>query len=133
LSGDEIAERLALPKTTVYYWISDLPLPRARSNRGQRLGTVAMQAKYRYSIQYHADQDLEVLCAYWADVLAIDGSSIRLLRKSNSNQLKARTWRSARGVLTVGVNDTYLRARLQSWIDRIREDWRLDSCASVGA
>jgi transcriptional regulator with XRE-family HTH domain len=25
LSLDEIAERLALPKTTVYYWITDLP------------------------------------------------------------------------------------------------------------
>jgi hypothetical protein len=33
-------------------------------------------------------------------------------------------------VLTVATNDTYLRARLQAWIDRIREDWSLDSAPS---
>jgi hypothetical protein len=30
LSLDEIAARLALPKTTVYYWVRDLPLGRPR-------------------------------------------------------------------------------------------------------
>lgn len=201
LSLDEIAERLALPKTTVWYWIKDLPLGRPRRwNVGQRKGNEAMKEKYRllreaayqqgvvqydelvlvptfrdfvalyiaegfkrcrntvsiansddrivamaagwlrsltdkplfYSIQYHADQDLDELCSYWGTVLSIDGSTIRLLRKSNSNQLKGRTWRSAHGVLTVGANDTYLRARMQAWIDRIRADWRLDSCAGSG-
>lgn len=200
LSLDEIAERLALPKTTVYYWVKDLPLGRARSNPGQQLGTQAMQAKYRalreqayaagvaeydelakvptfrefvalyvaeglkrnrnrvqiansderviamasgwlrrltsrrqvYSIQYHADQDLEALRAYWADVLAIDGSVIRLQRKSNSNQLSGRTWRSAYGVMSISVEDTYLRARLQAWIDVIRGEWGLDCGLSLG-
>lgn len=44
---DEIAERLALPKTTVWYWISDLPAPPRRASPGQRLGNQAMQRKYR--------------------------------------------------------------------------------------
>lgn len=35
---DEIVERLALPKTTVYHWIKDLPIPRN--------STAAMQAKF---------------------------------------------------------------------------------------
>ncbi len=48
LSLDEIAERLALPKTTVYYWIKDLPLGRARrASEGQRRGNYAMQNKWR--------------------------------------------------------------------------------------
>jgi hypothetical protein len=49
MTVDEIAERLALPKTTVWSWISDLPaIPRAgRANAGQRLGNEAMQRKYR--------------------------------------------------------------------------------------
>jgi predicted DNA-binding transcriptional regulator AlpA len=34
LSLNEIAERLALPKTTVYDWINDLPLGRARRPLG---------------------------------------------------------------------------------------------------
>jgi transposase-like protein len=48
LTLDEIAERLALPKTTVYYWITDLPLGRPRSTLAQQLGTAAMQAKYQH-------------------------------------------------------------------------------------
>lgn len=200
LSLDEIAERLALPKTTVWYWIKDLPLGRARRENGHP-GNVAMQAKCRrlreeayeqgraeydalmklptfrdfvvlyiaegykrnrnrvsiansderviamaagwlarlshnapwYCVQYHADQNLEELRAFWGACLAIDGDLVRLQRKSNSGQLNGRSWRSKHGVLTAGVHDTYLRARLQAWIDRIREDWGLDSASRCGA
>jgi AcrR family transcriptional regulator len=201
LTLDEVAERLALPKTTVYYWIKDLPLGRPRrGSPGQRKGNQSMQAKYRrlregayergrveydelvslptfrdfvvlyvaegckrnrnrvaignsdarmvamaaswmrsftnarlfYSLQYHADQRLAELRSHWGGVLAIDGSIIRLQRKSNSGQLTGRTWRSAHGVLTVTVFDTLLRARLQAWMDRTRADWCLDSGRSRG-
>jgi transcriptional regulator with XRE-family HTH domain len=48
LSLDELAKRLALPKTTVYYWIKDLPLGRPRrASAGQRKGNLEMQATYR--------------------------------------------------------------------------------------
>ena len=30
LTIDEIAERLALPRTTIFYWVRDLPVPRSR-------------------------------------------------------------------------------------------------------
>ena len=40
LSLDELAEHLALPKTTVYYWIKDLPLGRERrDSRASATGT----------------------------------------------------------------------------------------------
>jgi hypothetical protein len=200
LSLDEIAERLALPKTTVYYWIVDLPLGRPRRENGHP-GNVGMQAKYRrlredayaqglaeydklillptfrdfvalyiaegykrcrnrvsiansdervvalgaswvaalstkrlfYSLQYHADQNLAELRAYWGGVLKIDGGEIRMQRKSNSGQLTGRSWRSKHGVLTVEANDTLLRSRVQAWMDRIRGDWSLDSAPSLGA
>jgi AcrR family transcriptional regulator len=45
LSIDEIAERLALPKTTIYYWVKDLPLGRPRRNVPGR-GANAMTRKY---------------------------------------------------------------------------------------
>lgn len=49
LSIDEIAERLALPKTTIYEWVKDLPLGREkRWSVGQRRGTEAMQAKFKH-------------------------------------------------------------------------------------
>lgn len=86
-----------------------------------------------YSIQDHADQKLDELRRYWGEILGIDGLAIQLLRKSNSGQLNGRSWRSARGVMSITVNDTYLRARLQAWIDRVRADWRLDSAVPHGA
>jgi hypothetical protein len=48
LSIVEIADRLALPKTTIWYWVGDLPLARPRrANAGQRKGNRAMREKYR--------------------------------------------------------------------------------------
>ncbi len=49
LSIDEIAERLALPRTTVFYWLRDLPIDRSARPRSlaQLNGSIAMQEKYR--------------------------------------------------------------------------------------
>lgn len=48
LTLDEIAQRLALPRTTVGYWIRDLPLDRPRrASVGQRKGNTAMRGSYR--------------------------------------------------------------------------------------
>jgi transposase-like protein len=46
LSIVEIAERLALPKTTVFYWVRDIPLGRPR-RENPHPGTRAMQRKFR--------------------------------------------------------------------------------------
>jgi hypothetical protein len=77
-----------------------------------------------FSIQYHADQDLSELREFWSNTLEIDAATIKLQRKSNSNQLTSRTWRSRHGVLTVWVGDTLFRARLQAWMDRLRTEWQ---------
>jgi AcrR family transcriptional regulator len=48
MSVDEIADRLDLPKTTIYYWVRDLPLVRARrATPGQRRGNRGMVRKYQ--------------------------------------------------------------------------------------
>jgi AcrR family transcriptional regulator len=48
LSINQIAERLGLPKTTVFYWVRDIPLQRPRrANPGQRRGNRGMRRKYR--------------------------------------------------------------------------------------
>lgn len=196
LTIDEIAERLSLSKTTIYYWVKDIPIPRkpgrAFRTKAQRLGTMAMQARYtkaremayergaaefefliglpsfrdfvcaylcegykrcrntvaignsdpaivvlgnrwirnlgknkiRYSVQYHADQNLSELQRFWGELLAVEPEAINLQRKSNSNQLTGRTWRSEHGVLTVSMGDTELRARLQAWMDLLRAGWK---------
>jgi transcriptional regulator with XRE-family HTH domain len=193
LSIDEIAERLAVSRTTVFYWLRDLPIDRSTrpQTAAQLKGSQAMQAKYQrareaaylqgratfddlawdpsfrdflclyiaegykrsrnrvnvcnsdpavlkvchdwrcrlsskspyYSIQYHADQDLDELRRFWSGVLGIRAEQIRLQRKSNSNQLAGRAWRSVHGVLAVSLNNTILRAKLDGWMDRLRESW----------
>jgi hypothetical protein len=164
MSVVEIAKQLALPKTTVYYWIRGLPLGRARrQSTCLRKGNRRMCASYQRlhddayargvaeydelikvptfrdfvvlyiaAIQFHADQDLGELRQFWGELLDINGASIRFQRKSNSGQLKGRRWRSAHGVLAIRVFDTYLRSRLQAWIDRVRQDWHLDSAQASG-
>ena len=202
LTIDQLAERLALPRTTIYYWVRDLPIPYMSPGRQAvlprlRRGNLKMQEKHRllregayaegraefpklaeaptfrdfvvlylaegskharnvvaicnsdaailrvavewmehfsggsfdYGIQYHADQDLDELRAYWSRELEIEPELIRMQRKSNSGQLRRRTWRSQYGVLTVRCNDTLFRARLQGWMDCVREAW-LDSPVS---
>jgi len=45
---DDLAERLSLSRSTIYYWVRDLPIPAATENRSaaQRRGTLAMQRRY---------------------------------------------------------------------------------------
>ena len=192
LTIDQIAERLALSRSTIYCWVRDMPIERPRFNAGQKRGAAAMQERFRllreeayeeglaefdrlsldptfrdfvcmyigegtkrqrgtvaicnsdpsvvllgahwirrlsrskldYQLQFHADQDLVELVRFWATTLDVDHADIKLQRKSNSNQLAGRTWRSRYGVLTVRSNDTLFRARLQAWMDRVREEWK---------
>jgi hypothetical protein len=77
----------------------------------------------RGAIQFHADQDLEPLPPFWGEALDVDADMIRLQRKSNSGQIARRQWRSRYGVMTVSVNDTLLRARMQAWMDGVRRSW----------
>ena len=191
LSLDELAEHLALPKTTIYYWIKDLPLGRDRRESPHN-GTRAMQAKYRRLREAAYEQgqaeydELAPACrrsatswcftsrrgtseietgsasgtptrgwSRWRPVgyvvsrrsRSATPSSTTRIRTSRSfgrsgahgskstdrifdysgsptaGSFEGRTWRSEHGVLTVCVNDTALRARLQAWIDLVRDDW----------
>jgi transcriptional regulator with XRE-family HTH domain len=196
LTIDELAERLALSLSTIYYWVRDLPIPyltparsdaqlrAARANRRsyrllreaaydegideffyldghatfREFVTLYIAEGYKrsrndvaicnsdpdvmkfavswldlvaskplnYSFQYHADQDPRELQEFWGELLGVDADLIRFQRKSNSGQLRGRVWRSEHGVLTAFVADTYLRARLQAWMDWVQQDW-LDS------
>ena len=83
----------------------------------------------RYSVQYHADQDLVELREFWSRQLSVAPEEIRLQRKSNSGRLRGRTWRSRYGVLNVSAGDTVFRSRLQAWMDCLQELW-VDSAAS---
>ncbi len=85
----------------------------------------------RYTIHFHEDQVGEALASYWASELGVPAARIALYRKSNSGRLSGRIWRCKYGVLTILAGDTYLRARLAAWIDRLERDW-VDSLSERG-
>lgn len=123
LTIDELADRLGLSRSTIYHWVRDLPIPGSGPGGGwpadaQRKGNRAMQRKYRL-----LREDLEGLRGFWAGRLGLDPEAIRMQRKSNSNQLTRRTWRSRHGVLQICVDDTRFRSRLQAWMDCLRAEW----------
>ena len=161
LTIDELAQRLALPRTTIFYWVRDLPIPATPGQTAaRRAASRAMQARFRrlrsdayeegrrtftalsreptfrdfvclyvaegykrnrnsvaignsdprvitiadhwvrrfarnpvtYSVQYHADQDLVVLRAFWAAHLHMPPEAIRLQRSRT-----ATSWRGEPG------------------------------------
>lgn len=81
------------------------------------------ERKFGYSFQYHADHDVEELKKYWGGILDINPDIIKPMRKSNSNQLTGRKFRSVYGVMTVNIGDTRFRSRLQGWIDTVKAQW----------
>jgi hypothetical protein len=68
--------------------------------------------------------NLDELREFWSGVLGIESGTIKLLRKSNSNQLQGRSWRSRHGVIQVRLGDTLFRARLQAWMDHLSSEWQ---------
>jgi hypothetical protein len=123
-----IAEGYKRNRNTLAFANSD---PRMVALAAGWLGCLAAKP-CRFWLQYHADQDPQELRAYWGAVLGVEGVQIGIQRKSNSGQLTGRRWRSRYGVLTVVVHGTLLRARMQAWIDRLRDNWRLDSGSASG-
>jgi len=47
LTIDELAQRLALPRTTIFYWVRDLPPLPSKQTVSQELGNRKMQVNYR--------------------------------------------------------------------------------------
>jgi excisionase family DNA binding protein len=125
LTIDELAERLALSRSTVYYWVRDSSSACVKTPTG--MVASRLRPSWPTRLSYHADHDLEALRQFWAATLHIEGDRIRFQRKSNSNQSTGRTWRCRYGVLTVACHDTLLRSRMQAWMDCLRASWAVDS------
>lgn len=79
--------------------------------------------KLLYDIQVHISQDEQELKQFWGDFLTIDPQQITTIRVSTSDQSSGRKFNSEYGVLTIRVGDTYLRARLEAWMEHLRELW----------
>jgi hypothetical protein len=197
LSVDLLAKRLALPRSTVYYWVRDLPLRAARPDSaaagpGRGGGADAdlrpsppegesayeqglrsydelvaqptfrdfvciyilegykrdrskvalasadpavMRLAHRWiwrltdrspamSVHCSADQSFSELRRFWSDTVGEQTAAIRARSAGDGHQLHRWSPPPVHGVLTVTVDDSELRARLQAWMYRTRESWR---------
>jgi len=79
--------------------------------------------KPNFQIQIHVDHDEAEMKDFWSKQFDVSPEEIRIIRKSNSNQLSKRQFRSIHGVCAVRYGDTYFRARLQAWMDFIKSTW----------
>lgn len=74
-------------------------------------------------VQVHEDQSRQEVVQFWSQLLCIQPEQVKLQRKSNSGQLRGRAWRSRYGVLTVRVSDTYLKCRINAWMNLLQDSW----------
>jgi hypothetical protein len=202
LSVDRLAVRLALPRSTVYYWVRDLPLrvdargagagdrdavaacgdlgtaqrrsaPGSSSERAYEDGLRSFedldtQPTFRdfvclyiargcmrertkvsltdsdpavirlanrwmlrlsdrsplLSVEYEPGQSLTELRRLWGAIVGVEARTIRVHGTVDRDGAELPVRRARHGVLTLTVDDTLLRARLQAWIGKTRVSWR---------
>lgn len=188
LTVDELAARLSLPRSTIYYWVRDLPLrggvrdaahreapakvSRVRSEAAYEEGLATfeelsgqptfrdficiylVQGEQRdrtrvaltnsdpavmrlvscwlrrltdkapfLSLRYGRGQSLKELRRFWSEATGTAPRAIRAIGSSEGVPGEQAVPGPSHGLLTIGVDDTLLRARLQGWMHRARESW----------
>jgi transposase-like protein len=198
LTVDQLAARLSLPRSTIYYWVRDLPLregtserpdesidgaprsaetasrkaARARSEEAYEEGLatfeeLSAQPTFRDFICIYLvkgeqgdrtrvsvsnsdpavarlvsrwlrrlsgkapflllrcgpDQSPRELRRFWGETIGIEPRSIRACGSCADLPGKQPVAGRTHGLLTIGVDDALLRARLQGWMRRARESW----------
>ncbi|HST32582.1 MAG TPA: hypothetical protein VLJ80_03570 [Solirubrobacteraceae bacterium] len=188
LTVDQLAARMSLPRSTIYYWVRDLPLrdgarggthreapakiSRVRSEAAYEEGLatfeeLSSQPTFRdfvciylvqgdqrdrtrvaltnsdpavmrlvsrwlrrltdkapfLSLRYVPGQSLKELRRFWSETTGTAPRAIRARISYQSIPGEQPVPGVEYGLLTIGVDDTLLRARLQGWMHRAREAW----------
>jgi len=189
LTVDELAARLSLPRSTIYYWVRDLPLRGgvrdvARGEAARKFSLEHGEAAYEegletfeelsaqptfrdficlyivqgdrrdrtrvaltnsdpavmrlvsrwiarltskvpfLSLQYWPGQSLKELRRVWSEATGVEPRAIRVRRAAAGESGEQIAPDPPHGLLTVGVEDTLLCARLRGWMHRARESWQ---------
>jgi transposase-like protein len=188
LTVDELAARLSLPRSTIYYWVRDLPLrggardathrkapakvSRVRSEAAYEEGLASfeelsaqptfrdfvciylVQGEHRdrtrvaltnsdpavmrlvsrwlrrltdkppfLSLRYGPGQSLKELRRFWSETTGTAPRAFRARGPSEGVPGDGPVPGPSHGLVTIGLDDTLLRARLQGWMHRTREAW----------
>jgi transposase-like protein len=189
LTVDQLAARMTLPRSTIYYWVRDLPLrdgARGGTHREApaKVSRVLSEAAYEeglanfeelsaqptfrdfvciylvqgehrdrtrvaltnsdpavmclvsrwlrrltdqapfLSLRYGTGQSPKELRRFWGETTGTAPRAIRARGHSEGVLGEQLVPSPSHGLLTIGVDDALLRARLQGWMHRARESWR---------
>jgi transcriptional regulator with XRE-family HTH domain len=107
---DQLAECLALPRTTIYYWVRDLPIPRTtRQSLAQRRGTKGMVLKYARLRQAAYEEGRAVFDALCRDRTFRDFVTLYVAEGSKRN----------RNCVAIGNSDPVVMKIAAKWITRL--------------
>ena len=122
LTIDELADCLALSRTTIYSWVRDLPIERSgRQNRGQRLGNAAMQSKYRALREEAYDRGRRTFPAFAEDPLFRDFVTLYI----------AEGYKRDRNKVVLGNSDPALVAFIDAWLGGSRRARAATACSTT--
>jgi hypothetical protein len=79
--------------------------------------------KIEYILRLYEDHDFKKTLSFWSNLLSIKKEQIEVMKKNNNCKMKTRNWRNEWGILTIRVNDTYFRSRLQAYMDYLQKIW----------
>jgi hypothetical protein len=72
-------------------------------------------------VQIHLDNSPDDVTKYWAEQLGIDPCSIKVYTRKVS--MTNRNGRLPNGIFMFRFSDTYLRSRMQAWLDILKKEW----------
>lgn len=120
LTIDELAERLALSRSTIYYWVKDLPIEGSGCGgpfrtHAQRMGTLAMQAKHK-----RRRDEAYIEGERTFDDLAVDPSFRDFICLYLAEGFKRN-----RNTVSIANSDPSVLVVSQNWLRRLSPDKRL--------
>jgi hypothetical protein len=77
----------------------------------------------RFKLLLYPDHKDRALKGFWAKRLEISSKQINVWRPAKK-QRSSEYRRSVHGLLYLSINDTYLRARMQAFMDAVETDWK---------
>jgi hypothetical protein len=120
LTIDELAERLALSRSTIYYWVRDLPIQGSGCGGGlptdaQKMGTKVMQRKFKRLRD----------CAYEEGVRSFESLAADRTFRDFVCLYLAEGFKRDRNKVAIGNSDPAVLVVSQNWLRRLSPDKQL--------
>jgi len=90
----------------------------------QKILNMYADRKVEYVVHYYDDHNLQELKDYWIKELTLGPVNLKFQVKAGAGKLKGRSSVLPYGTMHIRTNDTYLRSKIQAWMDLLQAEWR---------